>query len=40
MTLRDMVRCEADQGVWIVPPGCAVWIPGGLSHSITKVGVD
>ena len=27
LTLRGVVRCEADQGVWIVPPRCAVWIP-------------
>ncbi len=23
LTLRGVVRCEADQGVWIVPPRCA-----------------
>jgi hypothetical protein len=27
LPLRGVVRCEADQGVWIVPPRCAVWIP-------------
>src|SRR4029078_5401604 len=27
LTLRGVVRCEADHGVWIVPPRCAVWIP-------------
>src|SRR5689334_15125407 len=38
LTLRGIVRCEADQSVWIVPPGCAVWIPGHRSHSMTFAG--
>lgn len=38
LTLRGLVTCEADQGVWIVPPRCAVWIPGDLPHSITFSG--
>jgi AraC-like DNA-binding protein len=38
LTLRGMVRCEADQSVWIVPPRCAVWIPGNLPHSVTVAG--
>jgi AraC-like DNA-binding protein len=38
LTLRGIVRCEADRGVWIVPPRCAVWIPGGLLHRITLAG--
>jgi AraC-like DNA-binding protein len=38
LTLRGIVRCEAAQGVWIVPPRCAVWIPDGLSHSVTLAG--
>lgn len=38
LTLRGIVRCEADQGVWIVPPRCAVWIPGDLPHSMTVAG--
>jgi AraC-like DNA-binding protein len=38
LTLRGVVRCEADQGVWIVPPRCAVWIPGDLPHSMTVAG--
>ncbi|MDH0302907.1 MULTISPECIES: helix-turn-helix transcriptional regulator [unclassified Pseudomonas] len=32
-TVRGMLDCEVDTGVWIVPPQCAVWIPGGLLHS-------
>lgn len=38
LTLRGVVRCEADQGVWIVPPRCAVWIPGDMPHSIRVAG--
>lgn len=38
LTLRGIVTCEADQSVWIVPPNSAVWIPGGLPHSMTIAG--
>ena len=38
LTLRGVVTCEADQGVWIVPPLSAIWIPGGLAHAITLSG--
>jgi AraC-like DNA-binding protein/quercetin dioxygenase-like cupin family protein len=38
LTLRGIVRCEADQSVWIVPRHCAVWIPGNLPHSVTVAG--
>ncbi|MDC0687325.1 MULTISPECIES: AraC family transcriptional regulator [unclassified Pseudomonas] len=32
-TVRGILNCEVETGVWIVPPQCAVWIPGGLLHS-------
>ncbi|AHG43249.1 AraC family transcriptional regulator [Pseudomonas syringae CC1557] len=32
-SLRGILNCEIDDGVWIVPPQCAVWIPGGLPHA-------
>ena len=38
LALRGVVRCEADHGVWIVPPRCAVWIPGHVPHSVTFAG--
>lgn len=38
LTLRGVVRCEVEQGVWIVPPRCAVWIPANLPHSVTLAG--
>lgn len=35
---RGVIHCEVDSGVWIVPPQCAVWIPGGLLHAAQGVG--
>lgn len=32
-SVRGVLNCEIDDGVWIVPPQCAVWIPGGLEHA-------
>ncbi|MGI4841178.1 MAG: AraC family transcriptional regulator [Janthinobacterium lividum] len=32
-SVRGVLNCEIEEGVWIVPPQCAVWIPGGLSHA-------
>lgn len=33
LALHGAVTCTAAQGVWIVPPQCGVWIPGGVAHS-------
>jgi len=30
---RGIINCEVDDGVWIVPPQCAIWIPGSLPHA-------
>ncbi len=35
---RGVLKCEVSQGLWIVPPQCAVWIPGGTRHSVKGVG--
>jgi AraC-like DNA-binding protein/quercetin dioxygenase-like cupin family protein len=35
---RGALTCEASQGLWIVPPQCAVWIPGGTIHSVKGFG--
>jgi AraC-like DNA-binding protein len=32
-TIKGLVSCEAKGGLWMVPPQCAVWIPGGVMHS-------
>lgn len=37
-TVRGIVRCEASKGLWIVPPQCAIWIPGNMRHSVKVVG--
>ena len=33
LAVHGAVTCKANHGVWIVPPGCGVWIPGGVPHS-------
>lgn len=33
LALHGAVTCTAANGLWIVPPGCGVWIPGGVPHS-------
>lgn len=32
-TVRGIINCRTESGVWIVPPQCAVWIPGDLPHA-------
>lgn len=32
-TVKGLVTCEAEGGLWMVPPQCAVWIPGGVMHA-------
>lgn len=32
-SVRGILNCKIEDGVWIVPPQCAVWIPGDLPHS-------
>lgn len=31
---RGALSCEVQSGIWLVPPGSALWIPGGATHSI------
>lgn len=33
LALRGGVTCEVPSGLWMVPPRCGVWIPGGMPHS-------
>ena len=33
LALRGGVTCEVATGLWMVPPRCGVWIPGGMPHS-------
>lgn len=38
LTLSGIVTCEILRSLWVVPPYCAVWIPGGLPHSFKLAG--
>ena len=31
--LRGGVTCRVPDALWMVPPHCAVWVPGGMLHS-------
>ena len=33
LALHGAVTCEVANALWIVPPQCGVWIPGGMPHS-------
>lgn len=35
---RGALSCEVEGGLWIVPPGSAIWIPGGALHAIKATG--
>lgn len=37
-SVRGILNCEIENGIWIVPPQCAIWIPGDLPHSARGVG--
>ena len=38
LALRGGVTCSVPQGLWMVPPQCGVWIPGGMPHAIENMG--
>ncbi|MGV2140551.1 AraC family transcriptional regulator [Agrobacterium sp. 16-2014-1-2a] len=33
MPLLGGVTCRVPSGMWMVPPHCGVWVPGGMRHS-------
>lgn len=35
---RGALSCELEGGLWIVPPGSAIWIPGGALHAVKMNG--
>lgn len=37
-TVRGMIRCEAENGLWLVPPQCALWMPGNVLHNAQGAG--
>ena len=38
LAVRGMVTCDVAHGLWMVPPQCALWIPGGMAHAVRSVG--
>jgi AraC-like DNA-binding protein len=38
LAVRGLITCEVAKGLWMVPPQCALWIPGGMQHSVRAVG--
>lgn len=35
---RGAMSCEAEDGLWIIPPRSAIWIPGGTVHAMKVTG--
>jgi AraC-like DNA-binding protein len=38
MAVSGVLTCEAEGGIWIVPPQAAIWIPPGVEHRVTLAG--
>lgn len=38
LAARGLITCDVARGLWMVPPHCALWIPGGMEHSVRAVG--
>lgn len=38
LTMRGALTCEVGRRLWIVPPQCAIWIPGGAVHDVRAIG--
>lgn len=36
--LRGVLTCEVAGGFWLVPPGSAIWVPGGVLHRMETAG--
>lgn len=36
--IEGLITVEAAQGVWTVPPHCAIWIPSGVTHFARATG--
>ncbi|GAK28697.1 AraC family transcriptional regulator [Serratia liquefaciens] len=37
-TMRGMIRCEVESGLWLVPPQCALWMPSNVLHNAQGTG--
>jgi len=38
LALHGVLTCEAAGGLWIVPSGRALWVPGGVAHRVKATG--
>jgi AraC-like DNA-binding protein/mannose-6-phosphate isomerase-like protein (cupin superfamily) len=38
LSLRGLISCEIESGLWLVPSQHALWIPPGIPHSVRCVG--
>jgi len=36
--MRGVLTCEVAGGFWLVPPGGAIWVPGGVQHRMDVAG--
>ena len=36
--MRGVLTCEVAGGFWLVPPGGAIWVPGGMQHRMDVAG--
>ena len=36
--IRGVLTCEVAGGLWLVPPGGAIWVPGGVEHRMEVAG--
>jgi AraC-like DNA-binding protein len=36
--MRGVLTCEVAGGFWLVPPGSAMWVPGGVEHRMETTG--
>lgn len=34
LAVKGGVTCEVPKSIWMVPPNCAVWVPGEMPHSM------
>ncbi len=38
LSLRGILSCEVESGLWMVPPQSAIWVPGGVLHNVKAAG--
>lgn len=38
LSLRGLISCEVENGLWLVPSQHALWVPPGIIHSVHCVG--